>query len=272
MDEKDYELLHALDETRNITHAADKLYMTQSALSKRIKALEQELGVEIVLRSRQGIRFTPAGEQVLLHSAAAAREMDLLTYLRAGISVNFSYYRLPEVLTEYHKAYPKVRLDIATGHSRNIYQQMLDSSRDVAVLRGEYPWDGTQFLLSQENICLICSEENKDRPISDYLYIDHSSDATISAQMARWRYENGVTNDAGNFVVDNIMVCREMVERGLGWALMPEVALNNFKGYVKPCTFENGEPFVRRTYIFCQRDAAALPQVQLFMDMLKKHR
>ena len=41
---------------------------------------------------------------------------------------------------------------------------------------------------------------------------------------------------------------------------------------VKPCTFENGEPFVRRTYIFCQRDAAALPQVQLFMDMLKKHR
>ena len=48
--------------------------------------------------------------------------------------------------------------------------------------------------------------------------------------MARWRYENGVTNDAGNFVVDNIMVCREMVERGLGWALMPEVALDNFKG------------------------------------------
>ena len=81
-----------------------------------------------------------------------------------------------------------------------------------------------------------------------------------------------MTNDVGNFVVDNIMVCREMVERGLGWALMPEVALDNFKGYVKPCTFENGEPFVRRTYIFCQRDAAALPQVQLFMDMLKKHR
>ena len=46
-----------------------------------------------------------------------------------------------------------------------------------------------------------------------------------------------MTNDAGKFVVDNIMVCREMVERGLGWALMPEVALDNFKGYVKPCTF-----------------------------------
>lgn len=58
MDEKDFELLEVLDETRNITHAADKLYMTQSALSKRIKSMEQELGVEILLRSRQGIRFT----------------------------------------------------------------------------------------------------------------------------------------------------------------------------------------------------------------------
>lgn len=54
MDEKDFELLEVLDETRNITHAADKLYMTQSALSKRIKSMEQELGVEILLRSRQG--------------------------------------------------------------------------------------------------------------------------------------------------------------------------------------------------------------------------
>ena len=68
MDEKDFELLEALDETRNITHAADKLYMTQSALSKRIKSMEQELGVEILLRSRQGIRFTPAGEKVLERS------------------------------------------------------------------------------------------------------------------------------------------------------------------------------------------------------------
>ena len=91
---------------------------------------------------------------MLLHSAAAAREMEKMRRqlasiqgeacgtLRAGISVNFSYYRLPEVLTEYHKAYPKVRLDIATGHSRNIYQQMLDSSLDVAAGRvsvGRYP-------------------------------------------------------------------------------------------------------------------------------------
>ena len=90
--------------------------------------------------------------------------------------------------------------------------------------------------------------------------------------MARWRYENGVTGDTGSFVVDNITACLEMVKRGLGWSLMPEVALEGFDGCIEPCIFENGEPFVRRTYIFCQRDAVALPQVQLFMEMLKKRK
>ena len=59
-DEKDFELLQALADSRNITKAADKLYITQSALSKRIRAIERELGVEL-LRSHQGIRFTPPG-------------------------------------------------------------------------------------------------------------------------------------------------------------------------------------------------------------------
>lgn len=70
--------------------------------------------------------------------------------------------------------------------------------------------------------------------------------------------------------MDNITACLEMVKRGLGWALMPEIALDNFDGCVRPCTLKTAGSFLRRTYIFCQRDAAALPQVQLFMDMLKK--
>ena len=76
MDEKDFELLQALADSRNITKAADKLYITQSALSKRIRSIERELGVELLLRSHQGIRFTPSGEAVLAHSRAAAREME----------------------------------------------------------------------------------------------------------------------------------------------------------------------------------------------------
>ncbi len=65
MDERDYALLDILGQTGNITRAADRLFITQSALSKRIQGIERELDVQLLLRSRQGVRFTPEGEIVL---------------------------------------------------------------------------------------------------------------------------------------------------------------------------------------------------------------
>ena len=86
MDEKDFELISILGETGNITKAADRLYITQSALSKRIKAIEKNLGVQLLLRSRQGIRFTPEGEAVLNSCREAAV---VLEKMRENIRVCF---------------------------------------------------------------------------------------------------------------------------------------------------------------------------------------
>ena len=59
MDERDFEILMALKETGNITRAADRLYITQSSLSKKIQAIEKELDICLLIRSRQGVHFTP---------------------------------------------------------------------------------------------------------------------------------------------------------------------------------------------------------------------
>ena len=284
MDEKDFEILSILNETRNITRAAKQLYITQSALSKRIKAIETELGIEMLIRSRQGIRFTPAGEAVLTHSTCAAREMELMRRhidtmneeicgtLNTGISINFALYKLPDILADYHKKYPNVNLQITTGQSRHLYRQMLDGSLDIAVLRGEYPWDGIQFLLSQENICLVYNQEYEGTPLSDYLYISHKTDIYQSAMMTRWMHEQNLNPRTNGVCLDSITACTEMVKRGIGWGLLPEIALENFHGCKKPCTFIDGEPFIRRTYILCQREAVELPQVNAFMEILKNSR
>ncbi len=284
MDEKDFELLNVLNETRNITKAAEQLFMTQSALSKRIKSIEKDLEIEMLLRSRQGIHFTPKGEAVLAHCARAAKEMEdmrrvldtmqeeICGTLNTGISINFAQYRLPDILADYHGQYPKVNLQITTGQSRHLYRQMLDGSLDIAVLRGEYPWEQVQFLLSQENICLIYNQEYEGIPLSDYMYISHRTDSAQSAMITRWLHEHGLNPKPKGFCVDSITTCMEMVKRGLGWALLPEIALEHFKGSIQPCFFENGEPFIRRTYIFCQRESMELPQVQTFMDALKNSR
>src|SRR5690625_748946 len=58
---RDWELLVTLYETENITHAANKLYLSQSTLSSRLKRLEEKFDIHIVLRHRRGISFTPEG-------------------------------------------------------------------------------------------------------------------------------------------------------------------------------------------------------------------
>ena len=284
MDEKDFELLQALADSRNITKAADRLYITQSALSKRIRSIERELGVEILLRSHQGIRFTPSGEAVLAHSRAAAQEMEQMRIqldsmqgevcgtLNAGSSINYALYRLPDAMADYHRTYPKVKLQITTGQSRHLHRQMLEGSLDVAIIRGEYQWDGMRFLLGQENVSVICAKEYENRPLSEYLYIGRKTDMSLESQTLRWMNENGLGGQDAGFCVDSITTCVEMVKRGLGWGIVPEIALKGFDGCVRACVFEDGEPFVQKTYLICQKEALALPQVDAFVELLKKYR
>lgn len=284
MDEKDFELIQVLGESKNITKAADRLFITQSALSKRIKNMERELGVEILLRSHQGIRFTPSGETVLAHCQAAAREMEQMRIrldsmqgevcgtLNAGVSINYALYRLPDILADYHKTYPKVKLQITTGQSRHMHRQMLEGGLDIAIIRGEYPWEGMRFLLGQEHVSVICAKEYASRPLGEYLYIGRKTDAFLESQTLRWMNENNLGSQNAGFCVDSITTCVEMVKRGLGWGIVPEIALDGFDGCVRPCVFEDGEPFARKTYLICQKEALALPQVKAFVELLKKYR
>ena len=281
MDEKDFELIDVLGDSKNITKAAEKLFITQSALSKRIKAIERELGVELLLRCHQGIRFTPAGETVLAYSRSAAKQLEEMRIqldaqqkevcgsLNAGISINYALYQLPDTLAEYHRRYPKVRLQITTGQSRNLYRQMLEGSLDAAIIRGEYSWDGMQFLLGQENVCFICAKDCADKPLSDYLYIGRKTDTVLEAKTLRWMNEQGLGGLKSGFYVDSIVTCVEMVSRGLGWSIVPDIALKDFDGYIRPCFFENGEPFTRKTSVICQKESLLLPQINAFVELLK---
>ena len=283
MDERDFELLAALDKTKNITHAADLLYVTQSSLSKRINAIEQELDIKLLLRSRQGIHFTPEGEIVLEYAKKAAAQLEemhavldtkrayICGTLNAGISINYALYRFPDILAMYRNKYPYVNTHIVTDHSRKLYLQALDGSLDVAIIRGEYPWKGNKLLLDRESIYAITSVEHQGLPLNEIPYIGHKTDSVFERELAQWFHENNVlTNQANGIYVDNIGTCVEMVNRGLGWAIVPEICLGNFHGNRKPLFFANGEPFVRSTYLMYLDVVKALTQVSAFLDMFKE--
>lgn len=281
MDERDFELLKTLGKTKNITRAADLLYATQSSLSKRILAIEQELGITLMLRSRQGIHFTPEGEEVLKRTAMAAGQLKLMREaidekkgyvcgtLNAGVSINYALFRLPQVLAAYLEAYPNVNTHIITDHSKNLYLQLMEGTVDIAILRGDFAWTGTKILLEKEKICGIYSEKYKGKPFQDIPYMERKTDLEFERQAARWMRENNLQPERNGIYVDNIITCVEMADRGLGWTMVPEICLGKFHGCAVPLSFQNGEAFERSTYVLCSETPLELPQIRAFIDVLK---
>ena len=281
MDERDFELLKVLKETGNITHAADRLYITQSSLSKRINAIEKELNTCILLRSRQGVHFTPEGEIVLKRVSEAACLLDIMRTelesqkgyicgtLNAGVSINYALYQLPELLADYHRKYPHVTTRISTDQSRNLYQQISSGKIDVAVIRGEYDWKGEKILLNRENVCAIRSKNDEKRSLHALPFIGRKTDTQFEREISQWMREKHLQPKNNGIFVDNITTCVEMVKRGLGWSIVPEICLKDFDGIADPLVFENGEPFVRSTYIMYNNNVMELPQVKAFIDLLK---
>lgn len=284
MDVQDFQLLSVLERTRNITHAADELYITQSSVSKRIRQLERELNVTLFLRSRQGIAFTPAGEIVMRHTNNILRELELMQQklvdasgtvagtLRAGISINYAMYRLADQLANYNQRYPAVDTQIITANSQKIYSMLLSGQIDVAILRGEHgEWRGERILLERERVCAIVSSKNAGLALQDLPQIHRHTDVDMEREITQWLRENKIPSSKRRIQVNSTHTCVTMVERGLGWGIVPEICLDNFTGQRRPLYFANGEPLMRSTYLMYSPQALALPQVKTFISCIRQH-
>ena len=112
----------AIAENKSFSIAAEKLFITQPAISKRLSALEQSVGAALIDRATRDIRLTPAGiallpraESILQSIALAKREIDDLAgdvkgELRVATSHHLGLHKLPPVLRAFSSAYPLVNL------------------------------------------------------------------------------------------------------------------------------------------------------------------
>src|SRR5881394_2029418 len=120
MNEKDWIILQTIFEEHNISKAAEKLYISQPALTYRLQQLEREFGTMIVARGKRGVEFTSQGEYIaqyardmilqLRNTKEFVQNMDkeIKGILRIGVSSIFARYELPTILNEFVKQYPNV--------------------------------------------------------------------------------------------------------------------------------------------------------------------
>ncbi len=129
----------------SIRAAARTMNLCQSALTKALRELEEELGVELLLRSYKGVEFTDAGHTLLSRARLAlaildkAQEEIALQRGGAGVRVSIALTPLvgiqvlPQVLLEFERGNPAVRINLSEGFLTSLIPQLIDGRLDFAI-------------------------------------------------------------------------------------------------------------------------------------------
>ena len=130
LDSRQLRAFVTLARTGSFTLTAKELYLSQSAVSHSMKALEQDVGCRLLDRMGKKVLLTQAGEQLLRSAQKILEEMSEAreslqhlgkwgrTRLRIGASTTACQYILPEVLNEFKKSYPQAMITVEPGDTR----------------------------------------------------------------------------------------------------------------------------------------------------------
>lgn len=136
-----------LSRTGNYSETAERMYTTQGNVSKQIAALEKELGVLLVDRSKRKIRLTEAGEVLLPYAEqliqTEAKMRDVLhrlqsekeAILRIGALPSFAQYGMAELLTVFQSEHPAIQIDINECEKTSLLQRLQEESYEVIYTR-----------------------------------------------------------------------------------------------------------------------------------------
>lgn len=159
----------AVAETESFTRAAERLFLTQSAVSHSLRGLEDQLGTKLLERrgkkiaiTQDGIVFLRRCRRVLAELEMAARELDALKRwgqgrIRIGATHSLCQYLLPTALREFRECFPRCEILIEAGDTIQLIE-LLDAAKLDLVLGLEThvaPWCRFEEMFEDELVCVV---------------------------------------------------------------------------------------------------------------------
>ncbi|QWW69792.1 LysR family transcriptional regulator [Rhizobium sp. WYJ-E13] len=228
----------------NFTRAASEANLAQSSLSDQMQALEEELGVQLFERSRQGVTLTPAGdtlkayaEEILAlndEAEAAIRAAACLCgqSLAIGTLETIAAEKLAPFLSRFRETHADISLTLKIAGSGELQRRLDDGSIDIAFTfdRGERDERFMTRLISREPLALIASRNNRATPPESLADLSHLPFIATETGCVYRRLFDTVFTRAGitapNIVTqaDSIQTIIRLVASGAGYGLVPRLA------------------------------------------------
>ena len=286
MDEKDWDVLLAVYEEKNVTLAAQKLFVSQPALSYRLKQMEEEFQIQIFVKGKKQILFTKEGESLVqyakkmkvehlkLKDRLAELKQQVSGELRLTVSSNFAEYELPDLLKSFHDRFPNVQLNVHTEWSVHAFERLANEEAHIGIIRGDYNWDDAKILLSEDEVCIVSKKEFSLADLPHLPRISHRSGPDTKKIIDQWWQENFTAPPHISMEVGNVETCKKMVLKGLGYGILPKYILKEAEMaeglFLYPLTLSNGQPILRKLWAFYREQSLELSVVKAFVEFLKE--
>lgn len=223
----------------HFTRAAQRLGMPQSSLSRRIKAVEQALGMELFQSVGRGVVLTPQGRDLYEHTREAVRVLDEAVrrvradadpdsgLVRFGFPLTLGPVSIPSLLAQFHTRAPRIRLHLVQAHGEALAEQVRDGRLDLAVMIPP-PSDLPTVRLGTQRIALQVARTHRLAgrthlalaELADEAFIANPPSYQLRALLDTWCAAAGFTPRV-LFEITEFETLRALVALGLGVALLP---------------------------------------------------
>ncbi len=270
----------------NISKAAARENIASSAISKRLNALEAELGAPLFYRHSRGVEATPAGEALARHALALFGQINKMTSemstfasgvagqvrIHAHTSAIVQY--MPSQIASFTKAYPSVKIILVEDSSLGVLQATVEGLTDIGILAGnmDFPDMLDVFEYRHDKLVVLVPA---DHPLSasagvnfaETLDFDHVGLAVTSSLGTLLA---GQADALGQTLKTRIEVktfesAVRMVEAGLGITVLPDGVLATNAANDKVRAIPLLDEWATRPHVICVRNDRQMTTAALFM-------
>jgi LysR family hca operon transcriptional activator len=237
----------AVAETGSLTEAAERrLYTSQPSLSRQIRDLESEVGVELLSRSVRGVELTLAGKAFLDHARLALMHVDAAveTARRAaqperktfaiGFQTGHEMNWLSRAMQLLHDELQEIQVTVSSDYSPDLAEALARGRLDVAFLRVEPGYDLEYHVVDREPLIVLMPSDHRltarscvsPQDLVGEIFIGGSNKAAVLHAITEDYFRRAGLDIELAHGVDNLAMAMSLVASTRGVALMPEYAKN----------------------------------------------
>lgn len=235
-------------ETGSISMAADHLFITQPAVTKRIHSLEDYFGVKLFESAGRGVQPTHAAHSLLpkvknwlnelgdIHHTLSHEQDQIQGKLKIGTSHHIGLHHLPNYLRQYTQLYPQVTLDVHFVDSEQAHEQVLAGDLEMAFLtlppQGDsrlnyiHMWDDPLVFAAATFHPLAQMPHLSLQDLTQYPSLLPAAQ-TYTSQITLAEFERQGVKPKMSMSNNPLESIRMLVSIGLGWSVLPKTLLNS---------------------------------------------